>query len=64
MLFELALENDEMGKDISVQWHSRRKKEGCENMWPVGGQVGEAWDAWRKAKSLSGRLSLLAVRTT
>lgn len=27
-------------------------------MWPVGGQVGEARDAWRNAKSLSGRLYL------
>lgn len=25
-LFEPPLKNDEMGKDISVQWHSRRKK--------------------------------------
>lgn len=58
VLFELTLKDDEVGKDISVQWHSRRKKQGCENMWPVGGQVGEARDAWRNMKSPSGRLYL------
>lgn len=58
VLFELTLKDDEMGRDISVQWHSRRKKQGCENMWPVGGQVGEAQEAWRHMKKPRGRLYL------
>jgi hypothetical protein len=32
MPFELTLENDEVGKDISVQWNSREMKQGHEDV--------------------------------
>lgn len=54
VLFELALKDDEVGKGISVQQNSRRKKQGWENMWPVG----KARNVWRNVMSLSSRLHL------
>ena len=49
-----GLEDDEEGKDISVQWNSRRKKQGCKIMWSVG----KAQGVWRNGVHLRGRLRL------